>query len=380
MRILVLMASLLMLPALTGAAEANCHWQVSTRLLGHQPGVGSISSQTWPLANINVRVQARTPGGFWNTPNWPAVTSDGDGFATLVSAIAFADPDCQTARDVRVQVRNFNTGMSWRTVHQQSLPGHGDHVGLFAPAPTHAVTVGNLVLDGPYRGDGVIVIENIGDPPAGWETSGDEPQDVPAVEPVDPQAADAPSQPDRTGAILDADPCHVYRLPIVAGVEFRFGQMPAQPGPLSADNALRISTRPNGGGAMTLNRLTYHVHVENAGQRDFHALHHCPVELHVRLNEGPGQRSGDGWSLPFTTRIPDLAVNAVVALDDTANLLGAGDDFVGAWSQDYAYVLIEVTLDATNRVRETAEGDNRIVHCYHAPSNSFADMAACQGD
>ncbi|RKR00318.1 hypothetical protein [Maricaulis maris] len=385
MRILVLLASLVATLAVAASAEANCRWQVATRLVGSQPGVGNIAGQTWPLDGIQTRVQARTPGGFWNTANWPATTADSDGFVRITSAIAFADPDCQTAREFRVQVRSYDTGMSWRTVHQQSRSGHSDHVGLFNPAPVHAVTLGNLVLSGEFRGDGVIFIENIGDPPLFWSNDDADENGGPVAQPADPglthgDADDDGTAPDITGATLEADPCHVYRLPIDLDIEFRFGQMPATPGPLSSDMAMRIETRTNGGGDMTRNRLTHHIRVENAGSRDFNAIHHCPVEVHVRVNEGPDARGGDGWSPPWTARIPDLAANAIAEIAVDTNLLGAGDDFAGEWGQDYEFVRVEVVLDATNRIAESAEGDNRIAHCYHAPTNTFAAMSQCEGD
>lgn len=372
MRILVLMASVMTAMALAAPADANCRWQVSTRLVGHQPAVGNFAASTWPLGALTTRVQARTPGGLWNSINWPATASDANGFVQITSAIAFADPDCQTAREFRVQVRSYATGMAWRTVHQQSTPGHSDHIGLFNPAPVHNVTIGNLVLDGEYRGDGVIFIENIGEPPVTWTSVDDDGQE-------EEEEEDGDAHPDQPVATLQEDPCHVYRLPVDLDIEFRFGQMPANPGPLSTDMALRVETRANGGGAMTLNRLTNHIRVENAGSRNFHALHRCPVEVHLSLNEGPGQRSGDGWSTPYVVRLPDIASNAVEPLAINANLLGAGDDLEGEWGQDYEYVLIAVSLDATNRIAETAEGDNRIVHCYHAPTNSFAAMSQCEG-
>ncbi|WP_417487996.1 hypothetical protein [Maricaulis sp.] len=381
MRILVLVASLMTALAMAAPADANCRWQVSTRLVGHQPAVGNFAARSWPLGALATRVQARTPGGLWNSINWPETASDANGFVEITSAIAFADPDCQTAREFRVQVRSFHTGMNWRTVHQQSTSGHADHIGLFNPAPVHTVTIGNLVLDGEFRGGGVIFIENIGEPPVTWTSAGDNDD---AEQPNDDgangdQEHGDDEHPGLPVATIQDDPCHVYRLPIDLDIEFRFGQMPAAPGPLSPDMALRVETRANGAGAMTLNRLTNHIRVENAGSRDFHALHRCPVEVHLSLNEGPGQRGGDGWSTPYVVRVPDLAANVVEPIDINANLLGAGDDLEGEWGQDYEYVLIAVTLDATNRIRETAEGDNRIVHCYHAPSNSFAAMSQCQG-
>ncbi|WP_203291934.1 hypothetical protein [Maricaulis parjimensis] len=384
MRILVCLTSLVAMLALSGTAQANCRWQADMRLVGVHPGFGSISDHAWPLANLQTRVRVRTPGGWWNTANWPATSTDANGFASITSAVAFADPDCQTRREFEVQVRNFDTNMQWRTVYSESKQGPTGMTGLMSPAPVHTIELGNLVLDGEFRGSGVIFVEGIGDPPVVWSSGGEGGDDT------GPQINDAPvpdqdddedassGPPDLTGASLQEDPCHIYRLPIGQDVEFRFGQLTAQPGPVSPDQALRVENRL-AGGHVTLNRLAMHFGVENAGQDDFHAVYHCPVEVHVRLNEGPGERGGDGWSNPWVAPIHDIAVNQVRPMAINVNLLGAGDDLVGEWGQDYEYVLIEITLDATNRIAETAEGDNTILHCFHAPSQSFAAMAQCEG-
>ena len=156
--------------------------------------------------------------------------------------------------------------------------------------------------------------------------------------------------------------------------------MPATPGPLSPDQALRVATRARANGEMTLNRLSQHIHVENAGSRDYVRNPRCAAMVQFRLNEGPGQR-GEGenaWSTPLTAAIPDVAVNASAPVSVGGNLLGAGDVLVGEWDEDWEYALVEVTLDATHAVPESAETDNRIVHCYHAPSNSFAAMSMCE--
>lgn len=372
----------------TAPAQANCFWEVSTRVMGLQPANALLPARSWPLANLETRVQARTPGGFWNTPNWPVTQTDAQGYATIRSTHAFPDPSCQSNREFRVQVRNFDTGMQWRTVHQESETGPSGYHGILTPAPTHRVSVGDLVLGEDYSEDGVIHVEGMSPPPFDFTDGGND-----TAPPADGNSDDETGGTDNgeeagneAGGIADhdleaaADPCHMYRLPIDYDIEFRFGQMPLEPGPVSPDRALRTELRGSGD-VLFLNRLRNHIRVENAGGRDFGAVYHCPVEVHVRLNEGPGRRGTgeDAWSPPYVERVPDLPANTEVALDRNANLLGAGDDPVGEWEQDYEYVLIEVTLDATRRITETAEGDNRIVHCYHAPSNSFAPLAQCEG-
>lgn len=368
----------------TAPAEANCFWEVSTRLIGFRPANALLPARSWPLANLETRVQARTPGGFWNTPNWPVTRTDAQGYATIRSTHAFPDPLCQSGREFRVQIRSFDTGMQWRTVHQENETGPGGYQGILTPAPTHQVSVGNLILGEDYSEDGVIHVEGMSEPPLDFTDGGNDTA-PPAGSDDEPDGSDNEGDTDNGGGGIGdhqiqaaEDPCHVYRLPIDYDIEFRFGQMPLEPGPVSPDRALRTETRPNGGGDMTLNRIRNHIRVENAGGRDFQALYHCPVEVHVRLNEGPGQRGGDGWSPPYVERIPDLPAHTEAPLYEDANLLGAGDDLEGEWDEDYEYLLIEVTLDATNRIAETAEGDNRIVHCYHAPTNAFVAMAQCE--
>ncbi|MFT7532904.1 MAG: hypothetical protein ACI9FD_003939, partial [Gammaproteobacteria bacterium] len=174
------------------------------------------------------------------------------------------------------------------------------------------------------------------------------------------------------------DPCGPFRLVLNGGVEFRFGQLPTSPDPLSPDQALRVETRTNGSGNMTLNRLTNHIGVENAGNGAFNAVHHCPVEVHVRVKESPVVRPDDGWSSAWIEKLPDIAINQVQPVEIRINLWGSGDDLEGQWDQEYEYLKIEVTLDATNLVSEAAESDNQITHCYHAPTNSFAAMANCE--
>ena len=376
--ILILFAASLAAPA----AHANCRWQVHGRMEGIEHGVSPFPDRVWPAGNMEVRVQARTNGGWWNQPNWPATRTDAQGLWSVTSAIGFLDPDCQNTRDFRVQVRGYFTGNNWRTVHQQSVAGPQNMQGLFNPAPTHTNLIGLLICqdDGPCE-NGVIRVEGLTPPPVelvpGDDENGHDDDHTPPAGDI----------ADRDITIEEA-PCGL-RGPLAAGgVEFRFGQMPVEPGPVSADRALRTETRARANGDMTLNRIRNHIQVENAGNRDFRPDPHCRAIVWFRLNEGPGRRgSGDqAWSPPYPANIPAITANTAVPVARDGNLLGAGDVLEGEWSSQwsrgddgaYRYVLIEVTLDATNAVYEQAEGDNRIVHCYSAPENRFVDMTMCQ--
>lgn len=385
MRILFAAIILLLTLILTGGAHANCYWEFSGRLEGYRPPNALSSARTWPLENVEMRVQARwSSGGFWNGPNWPTTRTGTNGAWSVRSAIAFADPDCQQDRDVRVQIRGFYTGNNWRTVHQQTISGPNGMTGLLNPIPTHTALVGNLILGpGNESENGVIHVENFGEPPVEWSTPGDDDGDnrEPTFEDdTDPTSGD--SHPNTPGGgstpVATEDPCAIRRSPFATGVEFRFGQMPASPGPVSPDSALRVEQRPNGAGDTTLNRLTAHILVENAGSRDYNDTYRCPSWAEVRVKENPVQRDGDGWSNPWRQRIPDVAANTTEPMAINFNMLGAGDVFVGEWEAEFEHVLVEVKLDANNMVQENAEGDNVTLHCYHIPQNAFVGMSACQ--
>ncbi|WP_417469786.1 hypothetical protein [Maricaulis sp.] len=397
MRYGALVLILILAASLPSAAHANCRWEVHGRMEGILNGVGNIAGQRWPAANLEVRVQARTPGGLWNQPNWPATRTDAQGRWSVSSAIAFADPDCQNNRSFRVQIRAYTTGNQWRTLHQQSVSGPAGMAGLMNPAPVHSSALGLLILsDDGSSENGVIQIEGL-DPPRTELSSPDQAGgtgDDGTLSPTGDTGNDDPPDDDGTDheVTMEDAPCGMLTASLPGRVEFRFGQLPPQPGPLSFDQALNTQTRANGAGTMTLNRLRNLIRVENAGSRDYRARDDCPAVVHFRINEGPGRRGSgdDAWSNPATIEIPDIAVNATAPLARDANLLGAGDVFSGAWAEQwdggashprfYQYVLIEVSLDATHAVFETAETDNVITHCYHAPERQFVDLALCQTD
>lgn len=387
MRILISLAIGVAALISTAPAQANCFWEVQTRLIGYRPGFSNANvtfdARYWELQNLETRIRVRTQNGLWNTVNWPTTRTNAQGYATIRSTHAFPDPLCQANRIVDVQIRSFDTGMQWRTVYTGNMGGPGNqYQGLLAPIPTHNASAGYLVIDGEWAGPGVVFIEGLTEPPIELQAPPDGSLPTGTIEPAPSYEPDDPPPPPSTDGVTaqyDDDPCRPYRLPLDGSIEFRFGQMPVSPGPLSQDSHMRIETRPNGGGEMTLNRLAHHIRVENAGSRDFRAIYHCPVYVWVRLNEVSGIRGGDGWSDPWQTRIPDMPVNHLEPVQVETNLYGAGDDFPGDWGQEYEYVLVEMTLDPTNRIRENAEGDNQIVHCYHVLTNSFAPMAQCEG-
>lgn len=386
--LLALTLGLIAVAAAAAPAEANCRWEVHGRMEGVVHGVGTLPGQIWPAANLEVRVQARTPGGLWNQPNWPATRTDAQGRWSVTSIPAFADPDCQNDREFRVQFCGYTTANQWRTLHQQSVSGPNGMTGIMAPAPVHSNPVGLLMLyeDGGSE-NGLLRIEGLDPPRVEWSRP---PEDSGTSDPGDDATDDTPTQlGDRVMTAEDA-PCGLLPTALPGRVEFRFGQMPTTPGPVSFDHALRTQTRANGAGTQTLNRLRNHILVENAGSRDYRARADCPAIVQFRINEGPGRRGtgDDAWSNPASIEIPDLAVNATAALDRNANLLGAGDVFAGEWAQQwqdgaandrfYEYALIEVTLDASHAVFEAAETDNVVTHCYHAPERQFVDLSACQ--
>tara|TARA_R110002072_G_scaffold101852_8_gene224359 strand:+ start:1026 stop:2213 length:1188 start_codon:yes stop_codon:yes gene_type:complete len=393
MRYGALVLILVLATSFTSAAEANCRWEVHGRLEGVLHGVGPLQGQRWPAANLDVRVQARTPGGLWNQPNWPATRSDAQGRWSVTSIPAFADPDCQGNREFRVQFRSYTTANQWRTIHQQSVSGPAGMTGIMTPAPVHSNPIGMLILfDDGGSENGVIQIEGLEPPPVVLGDVNDEPPlgdpEAGVVEETNPAPGTGDS--DDPEVTIAQAPCGILTQALSGRVEFRFGQMPATPGPLSFDHALRTEARINGAGTPTLNRLRNHILVENAGSRDYHARDDCPATVEIRLNEGPGRRGSgeDAWSIPAIIEIPDLAIKATAPLDHIANLLGAGDVFVGEWAEQwnggsdndgfYEYALIEVKLDASNAVFEAAETDNVITHCYHAPAQEFVDISLCQ--
>lgn len=391
MRHAALVLVLILAATLTSAAQANCHWEVHGRMEGVLNGVGNLPGQVWPAAGLGVRVQARTPGGWWNQPNWPATTTNAQGRWSVTSTGAFADPDCQNNREFRVQYRGYSTSNQWRTIHQQSVSGPSGMTGIMIPAPTHSNALGLLILrDDGGSENGVIRISGLTPPPVEWARPDEDEDDTDAGDEVIDEA------PGRRGRLGDREmtaeeaPCGMLSRALSGRVEFRFGQMPATPGPLSFDQALRTATRANGAGTMTLNRLRNHILVENAGSRDYRAREDCPAIVEFRVNEGPGRRGTgeDAWSNPAAVEIPDIASNATAPLDRTHNLLGSGDIFPGAWAEQwldgakdenfYEYALIEVTLDTTNAVYEAAETDNVISHCYHVTAQQFVDLSLCQ--
>ncbi len=388
MRILFAVIILILTLILTGGAHANCFWDLSGRLEGYRPPSAISSGRTWPLENVEMRVQVRwSSGGTWNGPNWPATRTGANGAWSVRSAVAFPDPDCQRDRVVRVQIRGYQTGNNWRTVHTQSVAGPGGMIGLLNPIPTHSRRVGLLVLGGGNESEnGIIYVENFGEPPIEWAT----PPDEPVIEDDPTPGSTHPNTPGggRTPVATDA-PCAHLRSPFAAGVEFRFGQMTAAPSPLSPDQAMSITLRPAGNTPDALNRIEAHAWVENAGSRNYVRDSRCPSMVHFRINEGPGRRGeGDDAWLVYSEKMPSVAVNALAPVSITANFLGTGDWFAGDWEEQwpggaddpdhYEYVLVEIVLDATRMIMETAEGDNVIQHCYHAPENVFVPMSNCQ--
>jgi hypothetical protein len=290
----------------------------------------------------------------WTLVGWSTDISNSQGDFT-VQSVPFLDPVCQKDRDFRIEVRlgGWATvpvgpiwpayGSSWTVVAQvDSISGPNGFQGPQIPMAMHRVRLGTLIRE---SDDDV------------WTAIEEEDKDA------DPQ--------------LEEVPCGLETRNLGMSTEFRFGAMNASGNNVSFDQALMIETRANEPGRMTLNRITAHVLVENAGQRGFSYSNHCPAKITLRINEGPGARSGDPWSA-YERDMPNVPANTEVPYERNGNLLGTGDDFADEpWDHDWEYALIEMVLDSGHDVMESAEGDNVVQHCYHAPSNSFVNMSNC---
>ena len=73
MRILFAVIILILTLILTGGAHANCFWNLSGRLEGYQPATPISPDRTWPLENVEMRVQVR-----WASGGWWKVRLDGE--------------------------------------------------------------------------------------------------------------------------------------------------------------------------------------------------------------------------------------------------------------------------------------------------------------
>lgn len=373
-------ASAVLLVSALGAtnALADCQWEISGTLEGEQPGFPGNGPTIWAISGVEVRVDARWAHmacpqiGLnslecpWNGAAWSSTTTDSQGNFTIQS-MAFPDPICQKDRDFRLKVRGFPLSLfNWTVAAQvNSISGPNGLQGWHIPQVTHFANLGT-VRTSVYEAPSEVVW---GDP--------EDKDRTPRLEP----RTDLPNRGDdnrRGGNPQIAEvPCGMEARSLGFSTEFRFGVLNATGSNVSFDNALMIETRPNGAGRMTLNRITAHILVENAGQRSFTYSNRCAAKVTVRINEGPGERGGNPWQ-EQTGNMPNVPGNTEVPYEDNANLLGAGDDFSDEpWDEDWEYALIEVVLDSGNDVMESAEGDNVVQHCYHAPSNSFANMSNC---
>ena len=340
-------------------AWADCQWDVSGTLEGEQAGLPGNPPTIWAISGREVRLQVRWANmacpqvGFnsveecaWNTVGWSTDISNSQGDFT-VQSVAFLDPVCQKDRDFRIEVRGYPI-TSWTVAAQvDSISGPNGFQGPQIPMAMHRVRLGTVRTTDVYEAPSEVI----------WDTGDDKDGDR------HPQIEEAP--------------CGLETRSLGISTEFRFGTMNASGNNVSFDRALMIETRANGAGRITLNRITAHILVENAGQRGFSYSNHCPAKVTLRTNEGPGERSGDPWSA-YEGNMPNVPANTEVPYERNGNLLGTGDDFADEpWDHDWEYALIEVVLDSGHDVMETAEGDNVVQHCYHAPSNSFVNMSNC---
>lgn len=211
--------------------------------------------------------------------------------------------------------------------------------------------------------------DDVADPPAAG--GADDPG-----EDADPELSGLPNR----DMEAQFDPCARLRLLQPGDVEFRFAQLGEILGAASPDSHIDLTLRPIAN--PYLRRFNIAFGVENAGSVNFSASRQCPVIVRMRSFEGADGQSGGrtGWSPPREVEIGDIAVNAVDSLSFEGSFFGTGNQPIGGWNQNWEYTLVELTVDVPNRVSELAEGDNRIVHCYHAPGQSFVPLSLCGGD
>ncbi|MCP2680427.1 hypothetical protein NHF45_12895 [Maricaulaceae bacterium NA33B04] len=218
----------------------------------------------------------------------------------------------------------------------------------------------------------------------GGDTGGqDDVADPPAAGGADDPGEDADPEPSglpNRDMEAQFDPCARLRLLQPGDVEFRFAQLGEILGAASPDSHIDLTLRPIAN--PYLRRFNIAFGVENAGSVNFSASRQCPVIVRMRSFEGADGQSGGrtGWSPPREVEIGDIAVNAVDSLSFEGSFFGTGNQPIGGWNQNWEYTLVELTVDVPNRVSELAEGDNRIVHCYHAPGQSFVPLSLCGGD
>ncbi|MFT7533880.1 MAG: hypothetical protein ACI9FD_004923, partial [Gammaproteobacteria bacterium] len=79
MKMLLIVAAWVTALASSAPLQANCFWEVSSRLIGFRPANAISAARTWPLVNLETRLQTRTPGGWWSTVNWPIARTNSNG-------------------------------------------------------------------------------------------------------------------------------------------------------------------------------------------------------------------------------------------------------------------------------------------------------------
>jgi len=356
------------------AAFADCQWTISGTLEGERPNFPGNPPIIWALSGIEVRVNARWANmacpqvGFnsiecpWNGAAWSSATTDSQGRFTIQSA-AFPDPVCQKDRDFRIEVRGFPV-TNWTVAGQvDGIAGPNGLQGPQIPMASHRARLGTIRTD-------------VFPAPTEVEWSRPEEEEEERTPRMRPRTELPTTRGGSTPQAAEV-PCGMEMRGMGASTEFRFGAMNASSSNISSDRALRVETRTDTSGRMAFNLLTVHILVENAGQRGFTYSNRCPAKVRVRINEGPGERANNGWG-EFQSNMPSVPGNTEVPYQDDLNLLGVGNDYVDEpWDRDWEYVLFQAELDPNNDVVETAEGDNVIQHCYHAPTNSFTNMSNC---
>jgi len=384
---------------------------------------------------------ALCPGGDcpYNTANWLPNTTNGDGEFVIVSA-PLPGPTCHAARDFVLMIQGEKANIaSWQTVDNRNgiegpgfplptpiyvhevnlgdikvddlpppeglmasndggidvgnaemaplpLPGEGSPSGLptgtFAPAPLPGADDGEDLTEGlptgtfaptplPGAGGGEDLTE-------GLPTGTFEPMPLPGND-------DEEDEEDTVGNIPDGtlqphfNPCPDFGALGIEQADFAFNQHPgAGDADQSLDGLIQIQQRHSGGTPMA-RRLSVTFEMANNGAEFSERSGDCPVEIQLRLNEGPNRNGSDvdGWH-SVEEDMPNLQANWFRFITLSASLNGTGNDTSAEWDENYEYVLVQVILDHTNGVSEANEDDNVAgEYCYHAPGNTFVDMSVC---
>jgi len=296
------------------------------------------------------------------------------------------------------------------TIEAASIPGSGLDTGSELPDATieanpNPFPPGNGAEDDATEEENTfpdVTIEANPNPFPSGDVAEDEGETLPDVtivantdpfptDPSDPSGNDDPAdaeendENDNSGfgfpdAQFEEAGCQAFNTSgLVEQADFAFGPHPGEGhAHKSPDGLIRIQQRQTGGNPMA-RRLSVTFEVQNHGERHQRRVGDCPVEILLRLNEGPDMYgdSMDAWH-SYDDPIPTINANWQRFVTMSATTRGTGNDTNSSWNEGYEYVRIQVVLDHTNGVNEANEGDNIAgEYCYHATTNRFVDMGTC---